>query len=304
VGTDNECKVQFKAAKQEPGIECPIKEKQKKVKSKLSKLKKKQMTANNKSIPPSIITNDNNQSDLIDSVMDRKMKKQYKKKGGMTEKELLDMFTQPTRSDTKDPIGAMHLNKDVAKRLAKLKIKIAGLGDENMTYQDSKKVKIIKKKHPEVRKASLASEFTHNDIEGVLRKIHRSPLPPDKREHQSSFLSSTGDYIGGGEDHTDTIKSIFKDKEFTPEDKANDGPVTRFSTEHRLPRVQRRVTRRGGRVSFGIHAPVNKTQLRSMKDVEAGGEELAFVVGKDTNGTVGEGYRDLTKALRENKFLG
>ena len=152
VGTDNECKVQFKAAKQEPGIKCPVKEKQKKVKSKLSKLKKKQMTANNKSIPPSIITNDNNQSDLIDSVMDRKMKKQYKKKGGMTEKELLDMFTQPTRSDTKDPIGAMHLNKDVAKRLAKLKIKIAGLGDENMTYQDSKKVKIHKKETPRGKK--------------------------------------------------------------------------------------------------------------------------------------------------------
>ena len=42
VGTDNECKVQFKGAKQESGIECPVKEKQKKVKSKLSKLKKKQ----------------------------------------------------------------------------------------------------------------------------------------------------------------------------------------------------------------------------------------------------------------------
>lgn len=189
-------------------------------------------------------------------------------------------------------------------RLGKLKLKLANLGEQNMTYQDSKKVKIHKKKHPEVRKASLASEFAHDDIEGVLRGIHSSPLPPDKREHQSSFLSSTGDYIGGGEDHTDTIKSIFKDKTFTPEDKANDGPVTRFSTEHRLPRVQRRVTRRGGRVSFGIHAPVNSSQLRSMKDVEAGGEELAFVVGKDTNGTVGEGYRDLTKALRENKFLG
>ena len=173
-----------------------------------------------------------------------------------------------------------------------------------MTYQDSKKVKIHKKKHPEVRKASLASEFAHDDIEGVLRGIHSSPLPPNKREHQSSFLSSTGDYIGGGEDHTETIKSIFKDKEFTPEDKGNDGPVTRFSIEHKLPRVQRRMTRRGGRVSFGIHSPVNKTQLRSMQDVEKAGEELAFVVGPDVNGTVGEGYRDLTKALRENKYLG
>ena len=56
--------------------------------------------------------------------------------------------------------------------------------------------------------------------------------------------------------------------------------------------------------TFFRHKETPKTQLRSMKDVEAGGEELAFVVGKDTNGTVGEGYRDLTKALRENKFLG
>lgn len=188
-------------------------------------------------------------------------------------------------------------------RVRIIKAKLATLGEQNMTYQDSKKVKIIKKKHPEVRKASLASEFAHNDIEGVLRKIHSSPLPPDKREHQSSFLSSTGDYIGGGEDHTETIKSIFKDKEFTPEDKGNDGPVTRFSIEHKLPRVQRRMTRRGGRVSFGIHSPINKTQLRSIQDVEKAGEELAFVVGPDVNGTVGEGYRDLTKALRENKFL-
>jgi len=231
VGTDNECKVQFKSAKQESGIECPVKEKQKKVKSKLSKLKKKQ-------------------------------------------------------------------------KVSKIKARLAGLGEQNMTYQESKKVKIHKKKHPEVRKASLASEFAHDDIENVLRGIHSSPLPPNKREHQSSFLSSTGDYIGGGEDHTETIKSIFKDKEFTPEDKGNDGPVTRFSIEHKLPRVQRRMTRRGGRVSFGIHSPINKTQLRSMQDVEKAGEELAFVVGPDVNGTVGEGYRDLTKALRENKYLG
>lgn len=262
IGTDNECKVQFKSAKQliaespchdgyemfgtkskggrkvpncipakQAQVTCPIQAKKDKVKSKLSKLKKKQ-------------------------------------------------------------------------KVSKIKARLAGLGEQNMTYQESKKVKIHKKKHPEVRKASLASEFAHDDIEGVLRGIHSSPLPPDKREHQSSFLSSTGDYIGGGEDHTETIKSIFKDKEFTPEDKGNDGPVTRFSIEHKLPRVQRRMTRRGGRVSFGIHSPINKSQLRSMQDVEKAGEELAFVVGPDINGTVGEGYRDLTKALREYKYLG
>ena len=196
----------------------------------------------------------------------------------------------------RDPLGDP---RDVAETVEHSKMTPDGKHTSNINTMKNK----LKRKLAKVRKASLASEFEHNDIEGVLRKIHSSPLPPDKREHQSSFLSSTGDYIGGGEDHTDTIKSIFKDKEFTPEDKANDGPVTRFSTEHGLPRVQRRMTQRGGRVSFGIHSKVNRTQLRTMQDVEKGGEELAFVVGKDTNGTVGEGYRDLTKALRENKFL-
>jgi len=286
VGTDNECKVQFKVAKRGPGKSPFGKKTDKQVNGELS----------------SALKGSGN-------IFGRKgSTKRLQNAGDVSNVQMLKSRAQnlgvPLSIERAAKEGNIECPIKKKERISKLKLKLAGLGDENMTYQDSKKVKIIKKKHPEVRKASLASEFAHNDIEGVLRKIHRSPLPPDKREHQSSFLSSTGDYIGGGEDHTDTIKSIFKDKEFTPEDKANDGPVTRFSTEHRLPRVQRRVTRRGGRVSFGIHAPVNKTQLRSMKDVEAGGEELAFVVGKDTNGTVGEGYRDLTKALRENKFLG
>jgi hypothetical protein len=45
------------------------------------------------------------------------------------------------------------LNPKLQKKLAKLKLKLASQGEQNMTYQDSKKIKIIKKKHPEVRKA-------------------------------------------------------------------------------------------------------------------------------------------------------
>ena len=208
-------------------------------------------------------------SGLSDKLEDRRVERILNKKRGHGE-TFSETFTRKFGAHVldKSPAGKELkfnnfsqgvINRDLAKKLAKLKIKAASLGEQNMTYQDSKKVKIHKKKHPEVRKASLASEFAHDDIEGVLRGIHSSPLPPNKREHQSSFLSSTGDYIGGGEDHTETIKSIFKDKEFTPEDKGNDGPVTRFSIEHKLPRVQRRMTRRGGRVSFGIHSPVNTT---------------------------------------------
>ena len=200
---------------------------------------------------------------------------------------------------SRTPISAAHKFK-----ISKLKLKIASMGEQNMTFQDSKKVKIIKKKHPEVRKAKAgAIEFPHDDIEGALRKIHASPLPTNERAQQSSFLSSDGDFIGGGEDHTETIKSIFPGKTFTQEDKGNDGPVTRFSIEHGLPRVQRRITRRGGRVSFGIHSKLSRTQLNSILDLEKGNEEIGFVVGPDVNGTTGEGGKDLVKALRAHGWL-
>jgi len=353
VGTDNECKVQFKSAKQlvaespchdgyemfgtkskggrkvpncipakQAQVTCPIQAKKDKVKLKLSKLKKKQKISKVKTKLAEI--DDDITRDLSNIVKKHEKINSRKKKiidTAGTHLKHVDYKRTPQERDDEMKSQEQYIsdgtkiyptppNKPKDRRRALgisaklLKARLASLGEQNMTYQESKKVKIHKKKHPEVRKANLASEFAHNDIEGVLRGIHSSPLPPDKREHQSSFLSSTGDYIGGGEDHTETIKSIFKDKEFTPEDKGNDGPVTRFSIEHKLPRVQRRMTRRGGRVSFGIHAPINKTQLRSMQDVEKAGEELAFVVGPDVNGTVGEGYRDLTKALRENKYIG
>ena len=72
-----------------------------------------------KSIPPSIIKHDEGGSELIENVMEKKMKKQIKKKGGITEDQIKDMYMNPTRSDTKDPPAAMFLDKDVAKRLAK-----------------------------------------------------------------------------------------------------------------------------------------------------------------------------------------
>jgi len=182
-------------------------------------------------------------------------------------------------------------------RLGKLKFKIASLGEHNMTYQDSKKVKIRKKKHPEVRKAK--SEFNHPNIDAALRGIHSSAMP----EKQSTFLSSRGDYIGGGDDHTDTIKSIFN-TQYTQEDKGNDGPVTRFSAEHGLPRIQRRILRSGERISVGIHSKINSSQLRSLKDIEKSGIDLGFVVGADPmTGETGDGFRDMTKALRRNRFL-
>ena len=214
VGTDNECKVQFKGAKQESGIECPVKEKQKKVKSKLSKLKKKQ-------------------------------------------------------------------------KISKVKARLASLGEQNMTYQDSKKVKIHKKKHPEVRKAK-------SSVEDILRGKGRSV---DGSHAQSTFLSSEGDFIGGG-DKTEAHRSQVG--------LTDDNQLTDFQKETGLIRVQNFPINRAGdkKTSLGINSKVNKNQLKSIKDLETGGQTIGFSVGDLGKETTGEGYRDLTKTLRERKFLG
>ena len=214
VGTDNECKVQFKSAKQESGIECPVKEKQKKVKSKLSKLKKKQ-------------------------------------------------------------------------KVSKIKARLAGLGEQNMTYQESKKVKIHKKKHPEVRKAK-------SSVEDILRGKGRSI---DGSHAQSTFLSSEGDFIGGG-DKTEAHRSQVG--------LTDDNQLTDFQKETGLIRVQNFPINRAGdkKTSLGINSKVNKNQLKSIKDLETGGQTIGFSVGDLGKETTGQGYRDLTKILKERKFLG
>ena len=205
VGTDNECKVQFKAAKQD-GIECPIKKKER-----VSKLKK----------------------------------------------------------------------------LAKLKLKLAGLGDENMTYQDSKKVKIIKKKHPEVRKAK-------SGVEDILRGKGRSV---DGSHSQSTFLSSVGDFIGGGVDNEPHRSQVGL---------LDDSELVNFQKDTGLIRVQNFPVNRSGdkKMSLGINSKVNSTQLKSIKDLETEGKTIGFSVGDLGKEVTGEGYRDLTKTLREQKFIG
>jgi hypothetical protein len=227
VGTDNECKVQFKSAKQESGIECPVKEKQKKVKSKLSKLKKKQ-------------------------------------------------------------------------KISKVKARLAGLGEQNMTYQESKKVKIHKKKHPEVRKAK-------SSVEDILRGQGRSV---DGTHHESTFLSTKGDFIGGGDSHAGQALSTDNTLSEILDVNDVDGIVERFSSDNNIPKVQHFPINRAGekKTSVGIFSKINSTQLKSLKDIEEGGGTLGFAVGTSTSDidgmSTGEGYRDLTKALKERKFLG
>ena len=200
VGTNNECKVQFKVAKQEPGIECPIKKKE---------------------------------------------------------------------------------------RISKLKAKLASLGEQNMTYQDSKKVKIIKKKHPEVRKAK-------SSVEDILRGKGRSV---DGSHSQSTFLSSVGDFIGGGVDNEPHRSQVGL---------LDDSELVNFQKDTGLIRVQNFPVNRSGdkKMSLGINSKVNSTQLKSIKDLETEGKTIGFSVGDLGKEVTGEGYRDLTKTLREQKFIG
>ena len=171
--------------------------------------------------------------------------------------------------------------------IAKLKARLAGLGEQNMTYQDSKKVKIHKKKHPEVRKAK-------SSVEDILRGKGRSV---DGSHAQSTFLSSEGDFIGGG-DKTEAHRSQVG--------LTDDNQLTDFQKETGLIRVQNFPINRAGdkKTSLGINSKVNKNQLKSIKDLETGGQTIGFSVGDLGKETTGEGYRDLTKTLRERKFLG
>lgn len=219
---------------------------------------------------------------------------------GATEKDYDDEYSAISNyiglNEKVDPrnYGKAKINPRLKKRLAKL----AGLGEENMTYQKSKKVVIRKKKnYPKARKAQV--EFDDPKAESKLTKISDEAWPTE----QSTFLSSTGRFIGGGQDHTETIQKIFPKYTYTPEDKMDDGPVTRFSTQYKLPRVQKRMTRAGERISVGIHAPITNAQLKTLQDVEKMGAELGYVVGDIKTGEHGDGFSNMVKALREKKFL-
>ena len=226
-------------------------------------------------------------------------------------------------NDDKKASGSTVINSFKNKRmkkLAKLKLKLASLGEQNMTYQDSKKVKIHKKKHPEVRKAQKS-------VEDILRGQGRSV---DGSHSQASFMSSTGDFIGGGsiengKSHVEQILEIQGRIGYQPKEGEHDKIITDFINENKLIRVQNFPINRAGekRLEFGINSKINKNQLRSITDAEKEGRTIGFNIGGDVglsgpqrfepetnemtrknNVTTGTGTRDMIKALRERKFIG
>ena len=161
-----------------------------------------------------------------------------------------------------------------------------------MTYQNSKKVKIHKKKHPEVRKAK-------NSVEDILRKAGRSV---DASHEQSTWLSQAGDFIGGGGTHTEQVNKITGGPSGEAE---NQKKLDKFTTDTGLVRVQNFPINRAGekRTSVGITSKVNRNQLKAIEDLEISGRDIGFAVGSGEDIVTGRGYRDLTKTLRERGLL-
>ena len=188
-------------------------------------------------------------------------------------------------------------------RVRIIKAKLASLGEQNMTYQESKKVKIHKRKHPEVRKAreQPTAKKGFNNWDAALRSLGNSV---DGEHAQSSFLSQKGDFIGGRGPltHSQQLHGFGLKHDFTDQDEF----ITNFSAKHGLPRVQNMPINREGikKTSIGIHSKINRTQLRSIMDIEKSGREIGFGVGPTfKNITQGGGTRDMMKALKEHKFL-
>jgi len=347
VGTNHECRVQFKSAKQkEVSIVCT-----KAVKSKLSSLKKKQKTAATPSRDeflgehlvkrrkelvdliskgPAVnprrtktLLQDDVKHEPITLFTNKRNKKSIIKKDAERRRNLLITDSKlPGQGVFGDPPDTLLLesnkiqdhefnlspegkkerltrgqltkftpNTNKGTSLAKLKLKLASLGEQNMTYQESKKIKIHKKKHPEVRKAQ-------SSVEDILRGSGRSV---DGSHAQSTFLSTIGDFIGGsGQDtHTQQIDRILGTK--TSVDNS-DKVINEFSRKHSIPRVQTFPINREGvkATSIAINSPITKQQFKSIQDLEKGGRDIGFVINENTTG---RGSRDLMKNLREQKLI-
>jgi len=316
VGTSSSCSIQFKSAKLETKVACPIK-----VKGKLAALKKKQKirlklagrfdnkggfkkfdSFKNKGIDASFTVT------MPGGVEDSK--KNFPKTSPQKRKSGFENFQIEKKINNKLGNNSIVTNTDGTdvdkiaspetvinsfrenrmKKIAKIKLKLAALGMDNMTYQDSKKVKIIKKKHPEVRKAAL-------DMADILRKTGSSK---DGMHAHSTWMTKSGEFVGGGEAHVNQI--IDADPAFhkSQGDVESDEIVTNFAKKHELIRVQSFPVNRAGesRTSFGIHHKPSAGQLRSMKALEDSGEVVGHATGPDhRTATTGEGFKSIRQSI-------
>lgn len=285
VGTENSCKVQFKSAKlQTAGVNRNTFDERSKHITEFTRNRKKgeiNEEAEGEFIHDYLIHGEKINPSMTTAGKKMKNKKQYAQ------------ITCPIK--LKERIGKLKKNQKIRERLA-------SLGEQNMTYQKSKKIKIHKKKHPEVRKAKKS-------VEDILRGFNRSV---DGSHAQSSFLSTRGDFVGGLRDERTHADMAFEhDKgleKILVEGKgkiSTDSLTEEFSRKNGLIQVQNfPINRAGDRVmNFGIFSKPNKSQLKSIIDSEKSGRKIGFNVGGGESAITGSGSRDLMKALREKKLL-
>lgn len=274
VGTNNECRVQFKSAKQ---TEKPSAFSQERQNQQWEAEREQEFTH-------SLERKKAKNTAEIKSIQSAKRKL---KSIGRKQTEDSDDDENQAVDDDRNFFASVTCPIKLKEKLSKLKkkLKLASQGEENMTFQNSKKIKIHKRKHPEVRKAQ-------SSVEDILRKSGRSV---DGSHHQSTFLGTNGDFIGGGDNHDMQVSKITGNRMFG-ETQTDD-----FLAKNNLGRVQTFPINRAGekKTSVHINSKINNTQLKSIMDLEKGGKTIGFLVGDKT----GNGSRDLVKALREMKFL-
>ena len=185
---------------------------------------------------------------------------------------------KPTQSDFSRIISA----KSEVICPKKLKKRLASLGEENMTYQKSKHMKLKKNQ-----------KIANEDIENKLRSMGRSV---DASHHQSMFLSQKGDFIGGGDTHDMQIRNILN-----PTGGYGETVTNNFLRKNGLIRVQNFPINRAGekKIDVGINSKINNNQLKSIQNLEKEGKVIGFAV----NDITGNGFNDMVKALRVNKFI-
>lgn len=208
------------------------------------------------------------------------------------EQEDLDKVTKPfNQRGFKEP-----------DKMAKLKARLAGLSNNIREKQRDSPPTDYTDEELEALQNKKKLKKARSSVEDILRSQGRSV---DASHTSSSWLSPSGDFIGGNEPHYQQIqKPEDKKHMFFPEN--GDEIITEFSKKHNLPRVQTfRMNRAGeNKVSVGVHSPINQRQLKSIIDLEKGGRVIGFAVGPDHKTAVtGEGTRDLVKTLREQKLL-
>ena len=330
VGTSSSCSIQFKSAKlKETTVECPAKKRINVLKTKVSMMKLKAKLAaedwdafdEESGTMEKDMDMADNEADYNSYGKELDERYAYRKKNNPSVIKKANIFDEQEENKDKgsasniktntkgnrafnkrrkemglDPVPVVQPKRGLIaslKKKQKLRLKLAALGMNNMTYQDSKPVKIHKKKHPEVRKAA------EEGIEDILRKSGSSV---DGSHHQSTFLSSKGDYIGGGADHAQQATEAGH----IGSSQDTDVISHEFSTKHSIPRVQTFPMNRGGeeKTTVQIGSKLNSTQLRSIRDIEKSGKTLGFAVGPQGNSQdVGDGFRDMMKAIRKHKLV-